>query len=69
MFEKLMFTMMFESQGYVFNGIHELVQKYKSNNIDVIPISEIEQIYSEAVRKSSGKDSLVNKMLVEEKGE
>lgn len=69
MFEKLMFAMMFETQGKVFNGIHKLIQKYKANNVDVIPISEIEKVFQGAISTSIGKDSLVGKMLVEEKGE
>jgi hypothetical protein len=59
---RLMFGMMVESFLETGKLLHELVLKYKANNIDVIPISELEAIESKGIEKTLSKGSLTQKL-------
>ena len=41
----------------------ELINKYKANNIDVVPISELEKCHAESLRNALGSDSAVQYLL------
>lgn len=45
--------------------IHELVNKYKANGVDVIPISEIEKCFQSGIDKIKDENSLTSKLLKE----
>ena len=59
----LLFGMFTEQAMEATSRITELVNKYKANNIDVIPISEIEDCMKKGVEKATGEDSFMSKML------
>lgn len=43
--------------------LHELILKYKANNIDVIPISELEAIEVKGIKKTLAKGSLTKQFI------
>ena len=59
----LMTVMMIESSIETRRQIVDLVNKYKSANVDVIPINEIEECFVRATDKSVNNDSLLKKIL------
>lgn len=59
---KLMFGMMVESSLETGKLLHELVLKYKANNIDVVPISELEAIEAKGIEKTLSKGSMTQKL-------
>ena len=59
----LMTSMAVEVSINVASGVHDLMMKYKANNIDVVPISEIEKIYADSVSRVKTKDSLTTSLM------
>lgn len=64
---KFIFGMMVESSLEVASGLHEIINKYKANNIDVIPISDLEKILHKGVEKTMEEGSLTKHLLGEMK--
>lgn len=62
---KLMLSMMVESSMETGKLLHELILKYKANNIDVIPISELEAIEAKGIEKTLAEGSLTKKLVGE----
>ncbi len=60
---KFMMGMMVESSLETGKLLHELILKYKANNIDVIPISELEAIEIKGVEKTFAEGSLTKKLI------
>ena len=55
--------MMVESSLEVAHGLHEIVNKYQAHNIDVVPISELEEILHKGIEKTMEEGSLTNHLL------
>ena len=64
---KFIFGMMVESSLEVAQGVHEIINKYKANNIDVVPISDLEKILHKGVEKTMEEGSLTKHLLGEMK--
>lgn len=63
----VMTGMAVESAMIVSSKVHDLMVGYKKNGIDVVPVSELEKVFTEAAKKASAEDSLtsslINKMM------
>lgn len=59
----LMTGMAVESAMIVSSKVHDLMIGYKKNGIDVVPMSELEKVFSEATKKAAAKDSLTSSLI------
>lgn len=59
----MMLTMAVDSSMAVHSELTNIISKYKSNNIDVVPIRELEDCIEKSVKKSLGDDGLLKKMM------
>lgn len=62
----MLLTMSIESNMETNNSIQKLISKYEANNIDVIPISEIKECFTNGIKKALDEDSLMSKLLKED---
>lgn len=60
---QFMFAMATETSLEFNKLVTELIQKYKANNIDVIPIKELEKCQCESMEKALGENSFVSSIM------
>lgn len=60
---KFMMAMSVETSLEFNKLVTELIQKYKANNIDVIPITELEKCQCESMKKALGENSLLSSIM------
>lgn len=59
---KLIIAMAVETSLEFGRLVNELILKYKANNIDVIPIKELEECQRESMKKATEDNSLLSSM-------
>lgn len=59
----LLLSLSIDSALVTHSAIIDLVNKYKANSIDAIPISEIENCIKKGIEKATGKDGLMASIL------
>ena len=60
---KFMMAMSVETSLEFNKLVTELIQKYRANNIDVIPIKELEECQCKSMKKALGENSLLSSIM------
>lgn len=60
---KFMMTMLVETSLEFNKLVNKLISKYKANNVDVIPIRELEECQCKSMKKALGENSLLSSIL------